>query len=158
MPTSKRLYHFHAKGRSSIVSKPFWTNELTRGKEIFIIVSSKIVFSGGGTLMYAIVKTGGKQILLSPGDKVKVEKIEGNVGDEIELSDVLMVKKDDDVIVGKPFVDGASVKCDIVWQGKGKKIIVYTYKRRKGSHKKRGHRQLYTDIQVKEITLPSSKE
>ncbi|NIO16835.1 MAG: 50S ribosomal protein L21 [Deltaproteobacteria bacterium] len=108
--------------------------------------------------MYAIVKAGGKQILVSPGDRVKVEKIDGNVGDEIELQNVLMVKKDDDIIVGKPYVEGASVKCDILGQGKGKKIIVYTYKRRKGSHKKRGHRQLHTDIQVKEITLPSSKE
>ncbi|NIS74500.1 MAG: 50S ribosomal protein L21 [Deltaproteobacteria bacterium] len=108
--------------------------------------------------MYAIVKTGGKQILVSPGDKVKVEKIAGNVGEEIELSEVLMVKKDDQVIVGRPFVDGASVTCDILEQGKGKKIIVYRYRRRKNSHKKRGHRQLYTDIEVKEIKFPFRKE
>lgn len=108
--------------------------------------------------MYAIVKTGGKQILVSPGDTVQVEKLEGKVGDEVELSNVLLVKKDDGVIVGRPYVEGASVACNILEQGKGKKIIVYRYRRRKGSHKKRGHRQLFTGLQVREIKLESSKE
>lgn len=105
--------------------------------------------------MYAIVKTGGKQILVAPGEKVKVEKLNGEVGEEIELSNVLMIKKEDEIIVGTPFIEGASVRCSIVDQGKGKKIIVYTYKRRKGHHKKQGHRQLHTDLRVEEIKLPS---
>ncbi len=101
--------------------------------------------------MYAIVKTGGKQVKVAPGETVKVEKIEGNVGEKIELSQVLLVKKDDELKVGNPFVEGATVKCEIVEQGKGDKIIVYKYKRRKSYHKKRGHRQLYTALKVEEI-------
>jgi large subunit ribosomal protein L21 len=105
--------------------------------------------------MYAIVKTGGKQISLSPGDTVEVEKVEGNVGDEVELSSVLFVKGEDTFLVGTPLVEGASVTCGIVSQDKGKKIIVYKYKKRKGYRRKLGHRQLYTGLLVKEIKLPS---
>lgn len=105
--------------------------------------------------MYAIVKSGGKQIFLSPGDRVKVEKIEGNVGDEVSISDVLMVNKDGTLTVGRPLVEGASVTCNIVEQAREKKIVVYKYKKRKKYHRKRGHRQHYTGLLVKEINIPS---
>ncbi|RMG57561.1 MAG: 50S ribosomal protein L21 [Deltaproteobacteria bacterium] len=101
--------------------------------------------------MYAIVRTGGKQVKVSPGETVKVEKIDASPGDVVELTEVLLVKTDDDVKVGNPTIEGAKVTCRVVEQGKGDKIIVYKYKRRKGYHKKKGHRQLYTALQVEEI-------
>ncbi len=109
----------------------------------------------GSDFMYAIVKTGGKQVRLSPGETVKVEKVEGNVGEEVVLSHVLFVKGDESVLVGQPIVNGASVTCDIVEQGRGKKLLVYKYKKRKGYKKMIGHRQGFTGLLVKEINVPS---
>jgi len=109
--------------------------------------------------MQAIVRTGNKQYSIKEGDIIKVEKLEGKVGDEVILDDVLMVKGDGEgavAKVGTPRVTGARVKGEIVEQGRGKKIIVFTYKRRKGFAKKIGHRQDFTAILVKEI-LPATK-
>jgi len=101
--------------------------------------------------MYAVVKSGGKQHLVSEGDFFKVEKLAGEVGDEVELDNVLLVSKDGELNLGRPLVEGAKVKGTIVEQGREKKIIVYKFKRRKGYRKKQGHRQYYTGIKVSAI-------
>ena len=108
--------------------------------------------------MQAIVRTGNKQYRVSEGDIIKVEKIEGEIGSEIILDDVLMVKGDGEgaeTKIGSPRVPDAKVKGVIVDQNHRDKIVVFTYKRRKGFAKKIGHRQDYTAIKVKEIAAPA---
>ena len=102
--------------------------------------------------MYAIIKTGGKQYKVSPGQTVKVELLEGNEGDKLELSDVLMVESDGDVKIGSPLLSGAKVVAEIVTQGRGKKVLVFKHKRRKSYRVLRGHRQSFTEIKVTEIS------
>ncbi|MEJ2137609.1 MAG: 50S ribosomal protein L21 [Desulfofustis sp.] len=102
--------------------------------------------------MYAIIKTGGKQYQVSTGDRVLVEKLEGNVGDSVELNEVLLVAEGDAVTVGQPVVEGAKVVATITDQGKHKKIKVFKKKRRKGYRLTRGHRQLYTALTIADIS------
>lgn len=102
--------------------------------------------------MYAIVRTGGKQYQVTNGDQLRVEKLEGNVGDTIELTDVLMIVDGDNTQVGRPVVENAKVVATIAEQGKAKKIIVFKKKRRKGYRLKKGHRQFYTALQIQEIS------
>jgi len=97
--------------------------------------------------MYAVVKTGGKQYKVSEGDILKVEKLEGAVGDAIELGEVLMVGGEE-VRIGTPLLPGAKVKAQIVQQDKDKKILVFKSKRRKGYRKKYGHRQPITRLKI----------
>ena len=103
--------------------------------------------------MYAIIRTGGKQYQVAAGDQLRVEKLAGEVGDTIEIDDVLLVADGDDVKVGQPVVEGAKVSAQIVEQGKDKKIIVFKKKRRKGYKVKKGHRQPYTALAIKEISV-----
>lgn len=102
---------------------------------------------------YAIVQTGGKQYRANPGDTLRVERLTGDVGDAVELDDVVLFCRDGDVMLGKPTVLGARVKAEIIDQGRGKKIIVFKYKAKTRYRKKQGHRQLYTDIRITEISL-----
>ena len=102
--------------------------------------------------MYAIIKTGGKQYQVSAGDRLMVEKLEGNIGDSIELSEVLLVADGDAVIVGKPVVDGAKVVATITDQGKHRKIKVFKKKRRKGYRLMKGHRQPYTALKIADVS------
>ncbi len=97
--------------------------------------------------MYAVIKTGGKQYKVAEGDLLKIEKIEGAVGDSVEFDQVLMVGGDD-VKVGTPLVDAAKVKAQIVEQGKAKKIRVFHMKRRKTYRKVFGHRQPLTRLKI----------
>jgi large subunit ribosomal protein L21 len=102
--------------------------------------------------MQAIIKTGGKQYIVKPGDVVKVEKLGGNSGDVVEFKEVLMVSDENGTVkVGSPFVDGASVRGRILKNEKGEKIIVFKFKRRKNYRRKRGHRQIYTHVEIQEI-------
>ena len=103
--------------------------------------------------MYAVIKTGAKQHKVSEGDILSVEKLDGNKGDEVVFSDVLMVSDDKEIKVGKPFVDGAKVVGEIIAQKKGPKLTVYHTKRRKGFHKKTGHRQNLTSMKIKKISI-----
>jgi large subunit ribosomal protein L21 len=103
--------------------------------------------------MYAVIKTGGKQHRVSEGDVLKIEKLEGQKGDTIVFEEVLLVSKEDQTRVGTPIVEGAKVVGEIVHQGKGPKIIIFKKKRRKGFLKKTGHRQLLTEVRIKEISL-----
>ena len=100
--------------------------------------------------MYAVIKTGGKQYKVSEGDLVKVEKVDGAVGETIELDQVLMVGGAE-VKLGTPLVPGAKVKAQIVAQEKDKKNLVFKSKRRKGYRKKYGHRQPITRLKVAAI-------
>lgn len=102
--------------------------------------------------MYAVIKTGGKQYKVSEGDQVKVEKIEGAVGDIIELNEVLMVGGGE-VKIGAPFLVGAKVKARIVEQDKDKKILVFHSKRRKTVRKMYGHRQPITRLKITGIEV-----
>ena len=100
--------------------------------------------------MYAVVKTGGKQYKVSEGDLLKVEKLEGTVGDTVQLNEVLMVGGEK-VAIGTPLVPSAQVIGKIVEQGKDKKILVFKSKRRKNSRKLNGHRQPRTILKIEKI-------
>ena len=101
--------------------------------------------------MYAIIETGGKQYKVSEGDVVFVEKLEVEEGAAVKIDKVLVVGNGADIKVGAPFVEGASVEAKAVKNGKEKKIIVYKYKPKKGYHKKQGHRQPYTKVEITAI-------
>lgn len=101
--------------------------------------------------MYAVVRTGGKQYRLGVGDSVKVEKLPDEVGNIVELSQILMVSDGGEVKVGTPLVPGASVKAEIVGHGRNKKIRVFKMKRRKKYRRTQGHRQAFTQLKVTEI-------
>ncbi len=97
--------------------------------------------------MYAVIQTGGKQYRVSPGQTLKVEKIDAEEGATVELDKVLMVADGDDVKVGTPYLDG-SVTAVVKAHGKGKKVTIVKFKRRKHHLKRRGHRQLYTELEI----------
>ncbi len=100
--------------------------------------------------MYAVVKTGGKQYKVSEGDLLRVEKLEGAVGETVELNEVLMVGGEK-VSIGTPLVPSASVVGKIIQQAKDKKILVFKSKRRKNSRKLNGHRQRITVLKIEKI-------
>ncbi len=101
--------------------------------------------------MYAIIRTGGKQIKVSPGDIIEVEKLTANEGDEITLAEVLLTSKDDSIQIGTPLVPETAVKATVLAHGRGKKVIVFKLKRRKQYRRKHGHRQDYTRLRIEEI-------
>ncbi len=101
--------------------------------------------------MYAVITTGGKQYRVSEGDKLRVEKLAGDVGATVEFGEVLMLGGDK-VAIGKPFVAGAKVVAEIVAQDRAKKIIVFKFRRRKNYRRKNGHRQPYTELKVTGIS------
>jgi large subunit ribosomal protein L21 len=101
--------------------------------------------------MYAVFRTGGKQFRAEPGARLQVPSLDAQAGDTIVFDDVLLAADGDEVVVGTPTVDGATVKAEVLGHGRTKKVIVFKRKRRKGYRKKQGHRQGYTEIQVSEI-------
>lgn len=101
--------------------------------------------------MYAVIQTGGKQYRVSEGDVIRVEKLPAEVGSDIAFDQVLLVGEGDNVKIGTPVVDGASVSGKVVEQDRGKKIIVFKMKRRKGYRRKQGHRQDYTGVRIEKI-------
>jgi large subunit ribosomal protein L21 len=103
--------------------------------------------------MYAVIKTGAKQHKVTEGDVLSVEKLEGEKGAEVVFSEVLMVADDQNVKIGKPFVEGATVTGKILAQKKGPKITVFKMTRRKGFKKKTGHRQLLTSMKITKIVM-----
>ncbi len=103
--------------------------------------------------MYAIIQTGGKQYRVAPGDVLRVERLPGERGDEVVLDQVLLVTDGDNVQVGQPLVANATVRTQIVQQGKGKKVLVYKKKRRKNYRRMQGHRQFFTALRIGEIIL-----
>ncbi len=103
--------------------------------------------------MYAVIRTGGKQYKVHEEQILKVEKLEGTEGSQIEFDDILMYSDGETITLGNPKVENASVKAHILDQGRGKKQLVFKYKRRKGYRKLNGHRQHYTEIKIESITV-----
>lgn len=103
--------------------------------------------------MYAVVKTGGKQYRVTPGEVLRVEKINGDVDSSVIFDTVLMVSDGEKVTLGQPILENTSVVAHIIEQGKSKKIIVFKYKRRKRYRKTRGHRQLFTAVKIDSINM-----
>ena len=101
--------------------------------------------------MYAVIETGGKQYRVQEGDVISVEKLGLIEGETYNFDKVLMVANDADIKTGSPYVEGASVKATVITEGRGKKIYVYKYKSKKGYHKKQGHRQYFTKLQINGI-------
>ena len=101
--------------------------------------------------MFAVIRTGGKQYLVSPGDKIKIEKLNKKEGEEVNFEDVLLLEKNNKVEIGTPGIKGAKVIGKVLEQGKGRKIIVFKYKPKKHYKKKQGHRQLYTEVKILKI-------
>ncbi|MCD8198975.1 MAG: 50S ribosomal protein L21 [Phascolarctobacterium sp.] len=101
--------------------------------------------------MYAIIKTGGKQYRVSEGERLQVEKLPAEVGDEVVFEEVLSVVNDADVKIGKPIVEGAKVVAKVIEHGKGAKILVFKYKAKSNYRKRQGHRQPFTTVEVSRI-------
>lgn len=98
--------------------------------------------------MYAVVKTGGKQYRVAVGDKIKVEQITADVGQEVVLSEVLAVGTGSDLTIGAPLVAGATVTAKVIEQGKHDKVRIFKMRRRKHYQKRQGHRQLFTELEI----------
>ena len=103
--------------------------------------------------MFAVIKTGGKQYLVSPGDKIKIEKIDASEKKEVIFDEVLLVVDDkEEIKIGAPFIEGAKVKAKFLAQDRAKKIVVFKYKPKKRYQKKMGHRQSYTEVEIVSIS------
>jgi large subunit ribosomal protein L21 len=103
--------------------------------------------------MYAVVRTGGRQYRVEPGQEIDVERLPHDEGEAIELSDVLLVKPDDgETVIGQPVIDGAVVKATVVKQARGRKIFVWKYIPKQRYRRRRGHRQYFTRLRIDSIT------
>lgn len=102
--------------------------------------------------MYAVIKTGGKQYRVEEGQTIKVEKLDGEAGSSIDLSEVLMIANGDDIKIGAPIVENGKVSADIVEHGRGDKVRIIKFRRRKHHRKQMGHRQSYTAIKITGIS------
>ena len=101
--------------------------------------------------MFAVIRTGGKQYLVSPGDKIKIEKLDKEEGKEVTFTDVLLVEKSNKLEIGNPKVKGGKVLGKIIKQDKAKKIIILKYKPKSRYKKKTGHRQPFTEVEILKI-------
>ena len=101
--------------------------------------------------MYAVIKTGGKQYKVAPGDVFRVETLDAKKGDLIEIKDIYMIADGDNVSVGKPTLATAKVTAEVMGDGRGEKILIFKHRRRKGYRRTNGHRQNFTSIKVKDI-------
>ena len=107
--------------------------------------------------MFAVIKTGGKQYRVAANDVIKIEKLDGEVGDVIEIGQVLAHGEGDDVTIGAPLVEGAMVTAEVVGQGRAKTVIAFKKRRRQNSRRKRGHRQHETTVRIAEILVAGAK-
>ena len=101
--------------------------------------------------MYAVIKTGGKQYKVAPGEKLKVETLVADVGATVSFDQVLMIADGEQHKIGAPVLAGGKVTAEVVSHGRGDKIRIIKHRRRKNYHREMGHRQNYTEIQIKEI-------
>ncbi len=102
--------------------------------------------------MYAVIKSGGKQYRVQEGQTLKLEKIEVPTGESIDFDEVLLVGSDDEIKIGAPMVEGAKVSAEIVSHGRGDKITIIKFRRRKHSMKRQGHRQWFTEVKITGIS------
>jgi large subunit ribosomal protein L21 len=110
-----------------------------------------VLFKGDTVVEFAILNTGGKQYRVKLGDTIRVEKLDCDQGDTISIDEVKLVSSDGKIQVGSPNVVGASVKAEVVANGKDKKVVVFKYKAKTRYRRKNGHRQHYTDLRITEI-------
>ena len=103
-------------------------------------------------MAYAVIRTGGKQYRVAPGDVLRIERLAGEVGASVEFEEVLLAAGDGAIRIGTPLVEGARVRAEIVGQGRARKILVFKKKKRKNYRRRRGHRQAITTVRVTEIT------
>ena len=103
--------------------------------------------------MYAVIQTGGKQYRVAEGETLRVEKLSASPGDKLSFSPLLFADDGGNVQVGKPEVSGITVEAEVLGDGKGEKIVVFKYKRRKGYARKQGHRQGYTEVRIDSVQL-----
>lgn len=101
--------------------------------------------------MLAVIQTGGKQYLVSPGKKIKVEKLEAKEGSEVTFSEVLLLEKSNKLEIGTPLIEGAKVTAKVLRQDKAKKVIIYKSKAKTRYHLKKGHRQAFTEVEILKI-------
>ncbi len=101
---------------------------------------------------FAVIKTGGKQYLVTPGQKLKIEKLDAKEGDAFNFDQVLLAGDDKKVEVGTPHVSGAKVEAKVIKQGRGDKVIVFKYHAKTRYRKKKGHRQPFTEVEISKIT------
>ena len=104
-------------------------------------------------MSYAVIRTGGKQYRVSPGELLRIESLSGEVGNDVAFSEVLLTAVDGEIQVGTPLVTGATVTARVVQHGKEKKILVFKKKRRKNYRRRQGHRQHFTAVQIKTIDI-----
>ncbi len=103
--------------------------------------------------MLAVIKTGGKQYIVAPGKKFKIEKLTQGAGDDVSFDEVLLLADGKSVRLGQPFVEGAKVLGKVIREGRSKKVIVFKYKPKKRYKKKRGHRQGFSEVEITEILV-----
>jgi large subunit ribosomal protein L21 len=108
--------------------------------------------------MYAVVRTGGKQYKVAPGDVILVEKLDGEAGAEIKLDDILMVNDGTTTVIGSPTVEGAAVTASIIEQGRGDKVLVFKKKRRQNYRRTKGHRQDLTVLRILDVAGAGAKK
>jgi large subunit ribosomal protein L21 len=105
--------------------------------------------------MYAVIKTGGKQYTVAPGDEVRLEKLSGQAGDTVTFEHILLTSDENGVSVGNPLLGDYKVTGKIVRHGKDRKVLIFKYKRRKGYRRKNGHRQAFSLVRIEDIEMPS---
>ncbi|KAG1647832.1 50S ribosomal protein L21 [Nymphon striatum] len=147
----KRSQHYQKRG----LQCSFRAATLIRQQHHHVIVSPIMLDSfervNQGKNMYAVIKTGGKQYKVAAGDYLKVEKLNGEVGSKVVIDKVVMIADGDDVKIGSPLVAGAKVNATVLSHGKGDKVMIFKFHRRKHYRKTQGHRQSYTEIQIDDI-------
>ena len=102
--------------------------------------------------MYAVIKSGGKQHRVEPGEVLKLEKLEASEGETVDFNDVMMVGEGSDIKIGSPYVEGGKVTAEVVGHGRGDKVGIIKMKRRKHYRGQAGHRQWFTEVKIKEIS------
>ena len=108
--------------------------------------------------MYAVIKTGGKQYRVTPGDVIKVESLDVEVGASYDFEEVLMIANGDDITVGTPTIASAKVAASVITHGRAKKIEIIKFRRRKHHQKRTGHRQNFTQVQIQNINGEGAPE
>ena len=101
--------------------------------------------------MYAVIKTGGKQYKVAPGEQLKIESLKAEAGDKVSFDEVLLIADGDSLNVGAPLVKGGKVNAEVVANGRGDKIRIIKHRRRKHYHKEQGHRQNFTEVKITDI-------
>jgi large subunit ribosomal protein L21 len=152
--TEKRGWFKEARHRADLGARPHQVFDVTGDFAYYIEFALREVDNPQtywSSTMYAVIKTGGKQYRVTPGEKIKIEQIPADVGAQIVLDQVLMVADGEAVKLGNPLVAGATVQATVIAHGRGTKVKIFKMRRRKHYQKTQGHRQNYTEIRVDAI-------